>query len=122
MDSGRCRRGSRRTWRMVDLQDRSVDVARYLAYVSAGKHFSDAASPQWLYCALSRSVDTYTLHMIRDRFFLQLNSLMFHADRGPHRVALGLVAAWLLINPSLSALPFGLLWVVVVLLLPRRST
>ena len=58
--------------------------------------------------------------MIRNRFLLQLNSLMFDADRGQHRVALGLAAAWLLIDPSLSALPFVMLWVVV-LLLPRRA-
>ena len=66
-------------------------------------------------------MDPHTPDMIRHRFFLQLNSLMFHADRGPHRVALGLVAASLLIDPSLSALPFTALWIVV-LLLPRRAT
>jgi hypothetical protein len=60
--------------------------------------------------------------MIRHRFFLQLNSLMFHADRGQQRVALGFIAAWLLMAPSLSALPFAKLWIAVVLLLPRRAT
>jgi hypothetical protein len=60
--------------------------------------------------------------MIQHRFLLQLNLLMFHQGRGQHRVALGLAAAWLLINPSLSALPFATLCAVIVLLLPRRAT
>jgi hypothetical protein len=60
--------------------------------------------------------------MIWHRFFLRVNSLMFHADRSQQRVALGVVAAFLLIGPSLSALPFDMLWIVVVLLLPRRAT
>ena len=60
--------------------------------------------------------------MIRHRFLLQFNSLMFHADRGPHRLALGVAAAWLLINPSLSTLPFDILLAVIVLLIPHRAT
>jgi hypothetical protein len=66
-------------------------------------------------------MDAYTPHMIRHRFFLQLNSLMFHADRGQQRVALGLAAASLLMAPSIQALPFATLWVAIVLLLPRRA-
>jgi uncharacterized membrane protein YphA (DoxX/SURF4 family) len=60
--------------------------------------------------------------MIWHRFFLQLNSLMFHADRGPQRVALGLVAASLVMAPSMPVLPFATLWAAIVLLLPRRAT
>jgi len=60
--------------------------------------------------------------MIRHRFFLQLNSLMFHAGRGPQRVALGLVAASLIMAPSIPVFPFATLWVAIVLLLPRRAT
>jgi hypothetical protein len=60
--------------------------------------------------------------MIWHRFFLQFNSLMFHADRGRQRVALGLVAASLVMAPSMSALPFTTLWAAIVLLLPRRAT
>jgi hypothetical protein len=60
--------------------------------------------------------------MIRPRFFLQFNSLMFGADRGPQRVALGLIAASLVMAPSISALPFTTLWAAMVLLIPRRAT
>jgi len=56
--------------------------------------------------------------MIQHRFFLQFNSLMFDADRGRHRVALG-IAASLLIGGSV---PSTLWWVAVPLLLPRRAT
>jgi riboflavin transporter FmnP len=60
--------------------------------------------------------------MIARRFFLQVNSLMFSADRSRHRVALGLVAASLIMTPSMSAIPFATLWAAIVLLLPRRAT
>ncbi|HEY5021638.1 MAG TPA: hypothetical protein VII30_04010 [Gemmatimonadaceae bacterium] len=60
--------------------------------------------------------------MIRRGFFLQFNSLMFSADRGQQRVALGLVVASLVMAPSMSALPFTTLWAAIVLLLPRRAT
>ncbi|HEY5022879.1 MAG TPA: hypothetical protein VII30_10395 [Gemmatimonadaceae bacterium] len=60
--------------------------------------------------------------MIRPRFFLQFNSLMFSADRGRQRVALGLTVASLVMAPSMSALPFTTLWAAIVLLLPRRAT
>jgi len=58
--------------------------------------------------------------MILDRFLIELNSLVFDADRGRQRVALGLAAACLLIGATLSVLPWSALWVVV-LLLPRRT-
>ena len=64
----------------------------------------------------------YIPHMIRYRFFLMPNSLMFSADLGRQRVALGLVVASLVIAPSMSALPFTTLWAAAVLLLPRRAT
>jgi hypothetical protein len=68
-------------------------------------------------------VNAYIPHMIRHRLLLQLNALLFDADRGQQRVALGLVAACLLIGPSLSALHlWSTLWVAVPLLLPRRLT
>jgi len=60
--------------------------------------------------------------MIRPCFFLQFNSLMFSADRGRQRVALGLIAASLVIAPSMSTIPFATLWAAMVLLLPRRAT
>jgi len=59
--------------------------------------------------------------MTRHRLLLELNALMFDADRGQQRVALGLVAACLLIGPPLSALQSSTLWVAVLLLLPRRA-
>jgi hypothetical protein len=59
--------------------------------------------------------------MIRHRFFLQFNSLMFDADRGSQRIAIGLVAALALMGPSMG-FPFSTLWVAVALLLPRRPT
>ncbi|HEY8832602.1 MAG TPA: hypothetical protein VIM21_08820 [Gemmatimonadaceae bacterium] len=46
---------------------------------------------------------------------------MFDADRGRQRVALGLVAASLIMAPSLPDLPFATLWYAIVLLLPRRD-
>jgi hypothetical protein len=58
--------------------------------------------------------------MILHRFLIELNALLFDADRGQQRVALGLAAACLLIGASLSALPWSALWVVVILL-PRRA-
>ena len=67
-------------------------------------------------------MDAYIPHMIGHRFFLQFNSLMFRADRGPQRVALGLIAASLVMAPSMSAIPFATLWAAIVLLLPRRAT
>jgi hypothetical protein len=67
-------------------------------------------------------VDAYIPHMIQHRFFLQLNSLMFRADRGQQRVALGLIAASLVMAPSMSTIPFATLWAAMVLLLPRRAT
>jgi uncharacterized membrane protein YphA (DoxX/SURF4 family) len=60
--------------------------------------------------------------MIGHRFLLQLNALMFRANRGPQRVALGLVAASLVMTPSMSAIPFATLWAAIVLLVPRRAT
>jgi hypothetical protein len=60
--------------------------------------------------------------MIRHGFFLQFNSLIFDADRGRQRVALGLIAASLVMAPSISALPFATLWAAMILLLPRRAT
>jgi len=58
--------------------------------------------------------------MIR-RFLVELNALLFDADRGQQRVALGLAAACLLIGQSLLALPWSALWVVVLLLSSRRA-
>jgi len=58
--------------------------------------------------------------MILDRFLIELNGLLFDADRGQQRVALGLAAACLLMGASPSAHPWSALWVVV-LLLPRRA-
>ena len=60
--------------------------------------------------------------MIGSRFFLQANSLMFRPDRGPQRVALGLLTASLIMTQSMSAIPFVTLWAAIVLLLPRRAT
>jgi hypothetical protein len=41
--------------------------------------------------------------MIRQRFLLHFNSLMFRDDRGSQRVALGLIAASLVLAPAVSA-------------------
>jgi hypothetical protein len=60
--------------------------------------------------------------MIGNRFFLQINSLIFLPNRGRQRVALGLVAASLIMTPSMSAIPYATLWAAFVLLLPRRAT
>jgi hypothetical protein len=60
--------------------------------------------------------------MIRHRFSLQFNSLMFDADRGSQRVAIGVLAALALMGPSISAFPFATLWIAMALLLPRRAT
>ena len=66
-------------------------------------------------------VNAYIPHMIRHRFLVELNALLFDADRGQQRVAFGLAAACLLIGPSLSALPWSTPWVAVLLLPPRRA-
>ena len=66
-------------------------------------------------------VNAYIPHMIPHRFLVELNALLFDADRGQQRIALGLVAACLLIGPSLSALPWSMLWMAILLLLPRRA-
>ncbi len=66
-------------------------------------------------------VNAYIPHMTRHRLLLELNALMFDADRGQQRVALGIVAAFLLIDPPLSALQSSTLWVAALLLLPRRA-
>ena len=60
--------------------------------------------------------------MIGHRLFSQFNSLMFRANRGPQRVALGLIAASLVMTQSISAIPFTALSAAIVLLLPRRAT
>jgi len=60
--------------------------------------------------------------MIQHRLFAPFNSLMFDADRGRQRIAVGLVVASLVIAPSMSAVPFGTLWAAIVLLLPRRAS
>jgi hypothetical protein len=60
--------------------------------------------------------------MIGNRFFFQINSLIFLPNRGRQRVALGLVAASLIMTQSMSAIPFATLWAAIVLLLPRRAT
>ena len=57
--------------------------------------------------------------MIR-RLSVELNALLFDADRGQQRIVLGLAAACLLMGQSLSALPWSTLWVAVLLLLPRQ--
>jgi hypothetical protein len=67
-------------------------------------------------------VAAYVPHMIRHHLSLQFNSLMFRADRGSQRVALGLVVASLVMTPSMSAMPFAALGATIVLLLPRRAT
>jgi hypothetical protein len=60
--------------------------------------------------------------VIGSRFFLQVNSLMFLPNRGRQRVAIGLVAASLIMTQSMLAIPFTTLWAAIVLLLPRRAT
>jgi len=60
--------------------------------------------------------------MIGSRLFLQVNPLMFSPNRGRQRVALGLVAASLIMTQSMSAIPFATLWAAIVLLLPRRTS
>jgi hypothetical protein len=60
--------------------------------------------------------------MIPHRFFFHFNALIFGTERAPQRVALGVVAAALVIAPSVSALPFTMLWTALALLLPRRDT
>lgn len=55
--------------------------------------------------------------MIVHRFLLQLNSLLFGPDRGSQRVALGFVAAVLIVAPSMSALPSAMVLTGVALLI-----
>lgn len=66
-------------------------------------------------------VNAYIPHMVRHLFLIELNALLFDADRGQQRIALGLGVACLLMGPSLSALPWSVLWVAVPLLFPRRA-
>jgi hypothetical protein len=59
--------------------------------------------------------------MIRHAFFLQFNSLIFDPQRGRQRIAVGLVAASVVMAASISTFSFPALCVAMVLLLPRRD-